>query len=361
MTTIFDPVDLAGLKLPNRVVMAPMTRSRAGRGATATPLDAKYYAQRASAGLIITGGIQISAVGQGYPNTPGMHSEEQTQSWRQVTEAVHAAGGRIFAQIVHSGRVGHPDNNGGLRPVAPSEISAPGMLFTPHGPRPMPIPYALTESEIDATIADFASAAGNAIDAGFDGVEIHAGNGYLIHQFLSPAANQRDDAWGATRAGRLRFAREVAAAVTERVGGHRTGVRISPGNPFNGMVEPDARDVYEDLARSLDNLGIAYLHLLESDGAQDLTTMLRKTYSGAVILNPATAPAHTGMESLPLIADAAADLISFGALFLANPDLPARLAVGGPFNSPDPATFYGGGEAGYVDYPSLPPTLPFAN
>lgn len=357
MTTAFDPIDLAGRRLPNRIVMAPMTRSRAyGPGATPTYLAATYYAQRASAGLIVTEGTQPSPVGQGYPATPGLHSPEQVSAWRQVTDAVHAAGGTIFAQLMHAGRIGHPSIlPDGLNLVGPSPIAAHGQSFTPTGPQDYVTPTELTEQGIADTIADFARAARNAIDAGFDGVEIHGANGYLLHQFLSINANERADGWGGSVAGRIRLAVEVTRAVAEAIGAHRVGLRLSPANPLNDIVEDDYRDTYPALVDAIEPLALAYLHVMEMGPAadRDLTVELRKRFTGTFILNPATTAMVTGQERLSLVEDGTADMISFGALFLANPDLPARLAVGGPFNQADPATFYGGDEHGYTDYPRL--------
>ncbi|WP_084510759.1 alkene reductase [Nocardia lijiangensis] len=358
MTTVFDPIDLGGKRLANRIAMAPMTRSRAyGPGATATELMATYYAQRASAGLIITEGIQPSVVGQGYPDTPGLHSAEQVAAWRQVTDAVHREGGVIFAQLMHTGRIGHPSLlPDGLIPVGPSAVAAKGQVYTHQGPQDFVTPTELEHDEIVRTIADFAAAARNAIAAGFDGVELHGANGYLIHQFLSPNANQRTDTWGGDAAGRVRFAVEVAAAVAEAIGAHRTGIRISPGAPFNDISETDTVDLeetYTALVAGLAALDLAYLHVLEGPD-QSLTERLRKDWPGTFVLNPFTHPEPTGHGSLGLIEDGAADVIAFGALFLANPDLPRRLATDGPYNAPDRATFYGGDERGYTDYPALP-------
>ncbi|MGW1375031.1 alkene reductase [Streptomyces sp. NPDC002446] len=358
MTTGFDPIELGGKRLANRIAMAPMTRSRAyGPGATATELMATYYAQRAGAGLIITEGVQPSVVGQGYPDTPGLHSAEQVAAWRQVTDAVHREGGMIFAQLMHTGRIGHPSLlPDGLVPVGPSAVQATGQVYTHQGPQDFVTPKELDHDEIVRTIADFADAARNAIAAGFDGVELHGANGYLIHQFLAPNANQRTDIWGGDVAGRVRFAVEVATAVAEAIGAHRTGIRISPGAPFNDIAETDPADLeetYTALVAGLAPLDLAYLHVLEGPD-QNLTGRLRKDWPGAFILNPFTHPEPTGHDSLRLIEDGAADMIAFGALFLANPDLPRRLASGGPYNEPDRATFYGGDERGYTNYPTLP-------
>ncbi|MGP3737511.1 alkene reductase (plasmid) [Streptomyces sp. GDS52] len=357
MTTAFDPIDLSGLRLANRIAMAPMTRSRAyGPGATPSGAAATYYAQRASAGLIISEGCHPSAVGQGYINTPGLHTEEQTAAWRPVTDAVHAAGGRIFAQLTHTGRIGHPRMlPDGFVPVAPSPIAARGQALTTEGRLDFAVPEELDEAGIRAAIADYAQAARNAMAAGFDGVEIHGGNGYLIHQFLAPNTNHRTDAWGGEPEARVRFAVEVVTAVAAAVGAARTALRISPANPFNDIAEPEPWTTYRSLLDALNSIGPAYLHLVEPVDARDLTLDLRKRFTGTFVLNPATpAGRTTGPEELPLIEDGTADILAFGALFLANPDLPRRLAAGGPFNTPDRTTFYGGGEPGYTDYPTLP-------
>ncbi|MGW3008016.1 alkene reductase [Streptomyces sp. NPDC001219] len=358
MTTAFDPIELGGKRLANRIAMAPMTRSRAyGPGAGATELMATYYAQRAGAGLVITEGVQPSVVGQGYPDTPGLHSAEQVAAWRQVTDAVHREGGVIFAQLMHTGRIGHPGLlPDGLIPVGPSAVAAKGQVYTHQGPQDFVTPKELTHDEIVRTIAEFAEAARNAIAAGFDGVELHGANGYLIHQFLAPNANQRTDAWGGDAAGRARFAVEVTKAVAEAIGAHRTGLRISPGTPFNDIAENDPADreeTYTGLLAALAPLDLAYLHVLEGPD-QGLTARLRKDWPGTFVLNPFTHPEPTGHDSLGLIENGSADMLAFGALFLANPDLPRRLASGGPYNEPDRSTFYGGDERGYTDYPALP-------
>lgn len=353
MTTAFEPFLLGGVRLANRIAMAPMTRSRAGEGGTATESTAVYYAQRAGAGLIVTEGTQPSVVGQGYPDTPGLHSAEQVAAWRPVTDVVHRDGGVIYAQLMHTGRIGHPSLlPDGLVPVGPSPVAAKGQVFTHEGPKEFVTPRELTDEEIRRTIADFADAARNAIDAGFDGVEIHGANGYLVHQFLASNANRRTDAWGGTTEGRIRFAVEVATAVAEAIGGHRVGFRISPGNPFNDIAEENLEETYGALVRALAPLELAYLHLMEGPH-RDLTLNLRENWPGAFILNPFTHPEVTGPDALALIKDGTADLVSFGSMFLANPDLPHRLKQGGPFNTPDPTTFYGGDDKGYTDYPSL--------
>ncbi|MEU6403679.1 alkene reductase [Streptomyces sp. NPDC046985] len=353
MTSAFEPVHLAGTTLPNRFALSPMTRSRAGEGGVATSLVAEYYTQRASAGLIITEGVQPSPVGQGYPFTPGLHSAEQIAAWREVTDSVHAAGGRIFAQLMHSGRIGHPSLlSDDLVPVAPSAVAAHGRLFTVDGMKDFVVPHELSGAEVRQTVADFAQAARNAVEAGFDGIELHGGNGYLIHQFLASGANQRTDEWGGSVENRIRFAVETVNAVAAAIGPARTALRVSPGNPYNDISEPDSQLVYEALVKEIDGLGLAYLHVLEhGPEARETTLALRKQFSGPFVLNPAT-EGPTDHRALALIEDGTADLIAFGALFLANPDLPERLRTEGPYNAPDPATFFGGDARGYTDYPT---------
>ncbi|MFD3683783.1 alkene reductase [Nocardiopsis sp. NPDC058631] len=356
MTTAFDAYDLAGTKLGNRIVMAPMTRSRAQEPERIpTALTAEYYAQRASAGLIITEGTQPSAVGQGYPNTPGLHSAEQVQAWRAVTDAVHAEGGVIFAQLMHTGRIGHPALlPDGLVPVGPSAVRAEGRVFTHEGMLEFVTPRELTEADILRTIQDFADAARNAIAAGFDGVEVHGANGYLLHQFLAVNANRRSDRWGGSVENRIRLTVEVARAVASAVGSHRTGVRLSPGGRFNDVTDDaDLAGTYVPLVTALAGLDLGYLHLVEK-ADRELTTRLRTAWPNTFLLNPGTgSDVPTGANGLDLVRDGTADLVSYGALFLANPDLPARLAAGEPLNQPDRATFYGGDARGYTDYPAL--------
>ncbi|MFF3332880.1 alkene reductase [Streptomyces sp. NPDC002888] len=356
MSTAFESYDLSGTSLSNRIVMAPMTRSRAyGPGQSATELMAEYYAQRASAGLIVTEGTQPSVIGQGYPNTPGIHSVEQIAAWRTVTDAVHAQGGVIYLQLMHTGRVGHPTLMG-LTPAGPSAVAAQGQVYTQQGPQDFVTPKELTEDEIQQTIADYATAARNAIEAGFDGVELHGANGYLIHQFLAPNANQRTDAWGGIPENRIRFAVETADAVAQAIGADKVGFRISPANPYNDIDESDRTDVeatYTALVNALAPLNLAYLHQMEAPEVRDLTLRLRKAWPTTFILNPFTGTEPTGPEELKLIEDGIADLIAYGGLFLANPDLPTRLQQNGPFNTPDRATSFGGDHRGYTDYPTL--------
>ena len=354
MTTPFDPIMLGGRSLRNRIVMAPMSRSRAyGPEACPSPSAATYYRQRASAGLIVTEGIQPSAVSRGYPATSGLYTPRQVTAWREVTKAVHEEDGLIYAQLMHAGRIGHPSLlPPGVTPVGPSAIVANANVFTPDGPKSCIVPQELTGDEIAQTINDFVNAALNAADAGFDGVEIHGANGFLIHQFLSTNANRRTDMWGGPAENRIRFAVELSAAVAGAIGSDRVGFQVSPANPYNDIIEDDYQETYVALATELARLNLGYLAVAEGRD-RELTRQLRALWPRIFILNPFTAPEVTGLRELQLIEDGTADMIAFGALFLANPDLPRRLAKGGPFNKPDPLTYYGGGDKGYTDYPSL--------
>ncbi|MFF1539647.1 MULTISPECIES: alkene reductase [unclassified Microbacterium] len=355
MNSALAPYDLAGIPLANRIVMAPMTRSRAyGPGATPTGLNATYYAQRATAGLIVTEGTQPSVVGQGYPDTPGLHTAEQVAAWRAVTDGVHAEGGRIFAQLMHVGRIGDPDLlPDGMIPVGPSAVAAAGEIYTHSGKKPHVTPHVLTEEEIADTIADFADAAANAIEAGFDGVEIHGANGYLVQQFLATNANVRQDGWGGSIAGRTRFAVEVARAVSSRIGAERTGIRLSPGGVLGDIQEDDREVTYLSLIEQLAPLGLAYVHVMEAPGQRDLVLRMREAWPNTFILNPFTGSEPTGPDALSLVEEGTADLISYGALYIANPDLPDRLHKGGPFNAPDMSKAFGGDHQGYTDYATL--------
>lgn len=268
---------------------------------------------------------------------------------------MHAEGGVIYLQLMHTGRVSHPSLIG-RQPLGPSAVVAKGQVYTHDGPQDFVIPGEMTEAEIKETVQDYATAARNAIEAGFDGVELHGANGYLIHQFLAPNSNRRTDAWGGSPEARTRFAVEVTKAVVDAVGADKVGFRISPANPYNDIDESDAIDTeatYTILVSTLAPLGLAYLHVMEAPKVRDLVLRLRKEWTGTFILNPFTGREPTGPDALQLVEDGTADLIAYGSLFLANPDLPARLATGGPFNTPDRATLYGGDERGYTDYPTL--------
>ncbi|WP_433499671.1 alkene reductase [Sphaerimonospora sp. CA-214678] len=346
---MFRSYELGSLHLPNRLAMAPMTRSRSYVAGIPSSLTALYYAQRASAGLIITGGVQPSAAGKGYMDTPGLHTDEQVAGWCEVTDAVHAAGGRIFAQIMHAGRIGHPGNTGAL-PVAPSAVRAAGQIFTPDGPQDHPVPVELSTAEVEETTRDFVRAARLAIDAGFDGVELHGANGYLIHQFLSQNANLRDDRYGGTVAGRIRFAVETAEAVAAEIGGHRVGIRLSPANGVNDLVEDDAHELYPALVSELARLDLVYLHMVAA-GGDELSRRIRDLWPATLVVNdPAGVdPAVTAAKWL----EWGADLVALGRAFLANPDLPLRLRLGAPLNESDTASYFGGDHRGYTDYPAL--------
>ncbi|MFD0691622.1 alkene reductase [Actinomadura fibrosa] len=356
MDELFQPLSAGKLELPNRLVMAPMTRSRAGEAGEVTELTVEYYTQRAGAGLIVTEAVQPSVGGQGYIWTPGLHTDGQVAAWRAVTGAVHAKGGRIFAQLMHGGRVGHPSlYPDGRLPVAPSPIASGGKLFTPDGLLDHPEPREMTLDDITRTVQDFADAATNAIEAGFDGIELHGANGYLIHQFLGDGSNRRTDAYGGTVENRVRFGVEVAAAVADAIGPERVGFRMSPGNAANGVTESDTPELYSALIAGLAPLGLAYVHVLET-GNRDATERIRAEWPGALILNPHPTPGSfpaSPEDGAAALRDGVADAVAFGTLWLANPDLPARIKAGGPYNEADPDRFYGGDHRGYTDYPAL--------
>ena len=354
MTDLFEPLTVNSWQLPNRLVMAPLTRNRA-RGTVPGDLAVDYYSQRAGAGLIITEGSQPSARGQGYLDTPGFHSPEQLAGWRRVADAVHAEGGRIVAQLMHAGRISHPDNTGGQEIVAPSALAAPDAMFTATGMQPYPVPRALETAEVADVVQEFVDAAKGAVEAGLDGVEVHAANGYLIHQFLAPGSNQRTDEYGGSPENRVRFALEVTRAVVDAIGADRVGIRISPAHNIQGATEEDAADVeatYTELVQGLAPLGLAYLSIL-ADPRLDLTQRLRKEFGGVVIANDGFGEITTREKAQAILDEDLADAVAVGRLFLANPDLPTRWQTGAALNEPNPDTFYGGGAVGYTDYPSL--------
>ncbi|QNN53598.1 alkene reductase [Nocardioides mesophilus] len=355
MPDLFEPLRIKNWDLPHRLVMAPLTRNRADAGMVPSDLAVEYYAQRASAGLIISEGTQPSAVGQGYLSTPGIHTPEQVEGWRRVADAVHAAGGRIVIQLMHAGRVAHPDNKDGLETIAPSALAAPDQMFTADGMKPHPVPRAVATDEIPGLVEEFVHAARCAVEAGVDGVEVHAANGYLIHQFLAPGSNQRTDEYGGSPDNRARFAIEVTRAVAEAIGAERVGIRISPAHNIQGATETDPDDVeatYSALIEGIAPLGLAYLSVL-ADPAQDLVQRLRKDFGGVMIANDGFAEITTREKAQDVLDDDLADAVAVGRLFLANPDLPRRWQTGAALNEPDPATFYGGGAEGYTDYPFL--------
>ncbi|MFD9267965.1 alkene reductase [Streptomyces goshikiensis] len=352
MTSLFTSYQLGSLTLPNRMVMAPMTRVRAAAGGLATPSMATYYAQRATAGLIVSEGVQPSLIGQSNPGTPGLFTEEQVEAWRPVTAAVHANGGRIFAQLMHGGRVSHPDTTG-LQPVGPSAVPAVGDVFTPTGPQPAPVPRALGITEVPEHARSYARAAQRAVEADFDGVELHGANGYLISQFLSSNANLRTDRYGGPIANRIRFAVEAVAATVEAVGGERTGIRLSPGGTFWGVEETEVRDLYTALLTELAPLGLAYVHL-EATAEEATLVALRRAWPGTLVMNPVLpmGAKQTGRDDADHWLGLGADLISFGRAFLANPDLVERLRGGLPLTPVDEATYFQGGDTGYLTYPA---------
>ena len=352
MAGLFDRYQLGDLALPNRIVMAPMTRVRATIDGRATPSMATYYAQRATAGLIVTEGVHPNRVGQSNPGTPGLVTEEHVAAWRPVTDAVHAGGGRIFVQIMHGGRVSHPDTTG-LQPVGPSEVAATGEVFTPTGPRPAPVPRALASSEVREHARSYADAARRGVESGFDGVELHGANGYLISQFLSSTANLRTDAYGGAVENRIRFAVEAVEATVDAIGGRRTGIRLSPGAGLWGAEETDVPELYAALLAELNRFDLAYVHL-EATAETDTLLALRKAWDGTLIMNPSVpmGPLRTDRSAADHWLGLGADLISFGRAFISNPDLVERLRARLPIAQDDEATWYQGGDTGYIDYPA---------
>jgi N-ethylmaleimide reductase len=348
---------LGEIELKNRLVMSPMTRSRAVDRNVQNPLAAAYYAQRATAGLIVSEATQVSPQGVGYIRTPGIHSREQLAGWRQVTDAVHRAGGTIFAQLWHVGRISHPDFHDGELPVAPSAIAADGEVFTHRGRTKMVTPRALEAHEVPGIVEQFRRGAEHAKAASFDGVELHGANGYLLDQFLRDGANRRRDAYGGSIRNRARFPLEVTEAVIGVWGADRVGYKISPNGAFNSMSDSDPVATYSYFADELSKLGIVYLHATEGvagpmappPGTQRVAPVLRTRFAGTLILNGG----YDAESANAAIARQDADLIAFGVPFLANPDLPERYLRQAPLNAPDPATFYAGEARGYVDYPAL--------
>jgi N-ethylmaleimide reductase len=366
---IFSPFRLGPLALPNRIVMAPMTRNRAGPGNAPTALNAAYYAQRAGAGLIVAEASQVSPQGLGYPGTPGIHSAAQIAGWKLVTDAVHQAGGRIFLQLWHVGRISHPSlQPDGALPVAPSAIAPAGQAWTLEGMKPYVTPRALDIAEIPGLVEQFRDGAANAKAAGFDGVEVHAAHGYLLDQFLRDKTNQRNDAYGGSALNRARLLVEVMEAVAGEWGGERVGVHLSPTNlAFNDISDSDPPHTFSVAVRALDRLGLAYLHLVEP-GPADPAAFLPSPASGegkemvrldAAFFRPLWRTALVANKAYDLaranavLSAGDADLISFATLFIANPDLPERLRRSADFNPAERKTFYGGGAAGYTDYPRL--------
>jgi N-ethylmaleimide reductase len=353
---LFSPVELGSYSIHNRMVMAPMTRLRA-IDSIPQSLMATYYAQRASAGLIITECTMVSPLSNGYMNCPGIYSPEQVDGWQQVTDAVHNASGKIFLQLWHCGRISHPSLLEGKQPVAPSAIAPIGELHTPVGKVAMETPRALEKHEISEVIEQFHSSAKNAKAAGFDGVELHGAFGYLIDQFLQDGSNQRTDEYGGSVENRARFLLEVVEAVSSIWGADRVGVKLSPSNTFYGMVDSNPKATFDYVLEALNPMSLAYVHLMEPseidlknrDVLNPVTPLFRPVYQGTLISNGN----YTYETANTALDNGNADLISFGKLFLANPDLPKRFRLNASLNKPDPKTFYSSGEAGYTDYAFL--------
>ena len=359
---LFTPIDIGPLALPNRIAMAPLTRSRAAEGNVPTALNALYYAQRASAGLIISEATQVSPEGQGYISTPGIHSTEQIKGWQCVTGAVHVSGGRIVLQLWHVGRISHPSfQPGGKLPVAPSAIRPNVQAYTANGFEPIPTPRALETAEIPGIVAQYAQGARNALAAGFDGVEVHGANGYLIDQFLRDGTNKRTDQYGGSIENRTLFLLEVIDAVTALVGAERTGLRISPQNGQSDISDSDPQRLFNHVASALSGKGLAYLHVIEGDtGGTPVPPFdykeIKRRFGGLVIANNGFDKERANAA----IDEGRADLVAFGKHFIGNPDLVTRLYLDAPLNPANRETFYGGSDQGYTDYPLLRGVEPHA-
>ena len=355
---LFQPVRIGDIELANRVVMAPLTRCRADEPAGDVPgsaMNIEYYRQRSNAGLIISEGTQISPVGKGYMATPGIYSDAQVQGWQPITQAVHQAGSKIVAQIWHVGRVSHPDLTGGALPLAPSPLAAKLSAYTRNGKQEAPVPHAMSTDDIQEVVGQFRQAAANAMRAGFDGVEIHGANGYLVDQFLRDGSNHRTDAYGGSPENRCRFALQVVDAVVAEIGAGRVGIRLSPVTPANDAHGSDPQAVFGHLVEALNQRGIAFIHFIEGStgGPRDLTgfdfAWARRTFKGAYIANNG----YDRQMALDAVAHNQADAVAFGRLYIANPDLVQRLKTNAPLNAPNPKTFYAPGPEGYIDYPAL--------
>jgi N-ethylmaleimide reductase len=356
MTSLFDPITVGAIDAPNRIMMAPLTRGRATRSHVPTPLMGKYYSQRASAGLIISEATGISQQGLGWPSAPGLWSTEQVDGWKPVVRAVHEAGGRIFAQLWHMGRLVHPDYLGGAPPVSASATTAPGHAHTYEGTKPYAESRALEPQEISQIIDDYGVAAGHAMSAGFDGVQLHAANGYLIDQFLRDGTNRREDSYGGPVESRIRLLIEVTQMLINAVGADRTGVRLSPNDDPQGCGDSDSETLFTQAAEALDELGIAFLEMRASrpestfrPATRQLVPAIRRAFKGTLILNSD----YALDDASQALRQGEADAIAFGRPFLANPDLPARLAKRAALNAPNTRTFYSPGPTGYTDYPPL--------
>lgn len=352
MSTLFDPLRVGNTELHNRIIMAPMTRSRANDEGIQPPFAAEYYGQRASAGLIITEATNISPMAKGYVRTPGIYTDAQIESWRPVTDSVHARGGKIFLQVFHTGRIALPDFlPDHAEPVAPSAVRAKGQNYTDEGMKEFVTPREITREEISDTVRDFARAAGNAVAAGFDGVELHSASGYIVQQFLSTNVNLRSDEYGGSIENRARFLFEVLDAMIAAVGSDRVGVKFSPRIAFNDIEETDADVMYPYILEQLNERKLGYVHISDSTG-EGWHAKLRPVYEGAYFAGAG----FTRESGEALLAEGHADAIVYGTKLLANPDLPERFRRSAPLNQPDQATFYAPGEQGYIDYPTLEET-----
>jgi 2,4-dienoyl-CoA reductase-like NADH-dependent reductase (Old Yellow Enzyme family) len=355
---LFSPLSLGELELSNRLVMAPLTRLRSGKEGVPGPLVVEHYRQRASLGLIISEGTYPSPAGRSYPGQPGIVTPEQIAGWKKVTDAVHAEGGRMFAQIMHGGRVSHEDITGGHQIVAPSAVAIEGETRTYTGKQAYPVPHELSTDELPLVMQEIVTASLNAIEAGFDGVELHSANGYLLHEFLAPNSNVRTDSYGGSPENRARFVIETVNAVVEALGAIRVGIRISPQHNVQGIAETDADDVratYEVLVDTVAPLNLAYLSILHDEPAGELVQDLRARFNGTFLVNTGFGVVTTREEAVSLVADGHADAVVVGRPAIANPDLARRWREGLPLNEPDQSTFYGEGAEGYTDYPAYQP------
>lgn len=354
---LFEPVALGALQLPNRLVMSPLTRRRTDDAGIPDDLTATYYAQRASAGLLITEGTWPTREGRSWIRQPGIETPEQIAGWRRVTDAVHGAGGRIVMQIMHGGRISHPVVTGTGRTVAPSAITPPGALPLPEGASvPFVQPHELTTEEIAGIIEVFVAGACNAVAAGMDGVQIHVANGYLLHQFLAPTSNTRTDAYGGSPIARARLIVELLTAVVDAIGPERTGLRLSPERDIQGVVEQDAAETlatYTAVADGLAPLGLAFLDMLHADAGSPLVRTIRERVGAPLIASPGGSTRTSRGEAADIMARGLADAVGVGRAFIANPDLVERWRTGAVENLPDPGTFYEGDAVGYTDYPFL--------
>jgi len=355
---LFQPTRIGDIEVANRVVMAPLTRSRADEAAgdvPGSPMNIEYYRQRSNAGLIISEGTQVSPVGKGYMATPGIYSDAQVEGWKPITQAVHDAGSKIVAQIWHVGRVTHPNLTGGVQPIAPSAVAPKVTAYTHAGKVDAPEPRALAVDEIKEIVAEYRRGAANAIRAGFDGIELHGANGYLIDQFLRDGANKRTDEYGGSIENRARFALEVVDAVVAEIGAGRVGIRLSPVTPANDLADSDPQAVFGYLVEQLDKRGIAFIHFVEgaTGGPRDVPgfdfAWARRAFKGTYIANNG----YDRAMAIDAVESGRADAVAFGRAYIANPDLVQRLKLNAPLNTPNPQTFYVPGEAGYIDYPTL--------